>query len=432
MSQQDAVVVGGSVAGLLAAAALARSGQSVLVLERDAPPEAPIPRRGAPQGTQVHALLDSGRQAIESLLPGVFGEIEAAGGRRLDFGIGMRWYSAGHYRTRCQTPYIAQVQSRPLLEHHIRRRVAAMDNVTLLTGRACDGLVVEGRRIAGVRAGDTCYLADRVVLATGRGARPARWLEGVGIAPPPIRRVKIGIGYATGIFQLPPQWPADQGMLLTYGTRPDTRRHGLAFRVEGGRMMVTLMGYFGDHPPTDPAEFAAFARSLERPELGALVEAAAPIGRIRRYSCPEQIRYDFHRIRLPEGLLLVGDAVCGLDPVFGQGMSVAAQQAALLAERPAGRTAPLMRAFAAAADRAWLITSLEAARYQPESFPIPGVGLVHAWLDRINARSAHDGAVYRAFLAVVNLHRSAAWLLHPALIWRVLTGRSPQGRAISQ
>ncbi|MCB9741201.1 MAG: FAD-dependent monooxygenase [Alphaproteobacteria bacterium] len=426
MSEVDVIVVGGGVGGLLAARALADAGQRVLVLDRDLPPETPGVRRGVPQGTQVHALLDAGRLAIEGLLPGLFEELLADGGAVTDYGA-MRWYHAGHFKVRCETPYRMHVQTRPLLEHHVRRRVLGSEGVTVRHGVGVQGLELAQGRVLGVRlAGGELLRAPRVVCATGRGPQAIRWLEAAGLPTPPCRVIPLGVGYVTRFFNVPASWPADRDVLLLYGSRPHSTRHGLAFRVEGDRLQITLMGYAGDHPPTDLQGFRAWAASLERPELGELLQQVEPLGPAQRFTCPVQRRYDLHRVRLPEGLAVLGDAACALDPVFGQGMTVAALQAEVLGRLVAqGRfsTRAFQRAAARITDKAWLITSLEAQRYPegaaaPDGLPL--VGLLHRYLDRVYAASAYDAEVHRAFLAVMNLHAPATHLFRPAVLWRTL------------
>jgi 2-polyprenyl-6-methoxyphenol hydroxylase-like FAD-dependent oxidoreductase len=83
-TKSQTVVLGGSVAGLLAAAALAPRYDSIVVVERDLLPDAPVPRRGVPQASHVHGLLPSGQQAIEELLPGFTDRLVAAGAHRGD------------------------------------------------------------------------------------------------------------------------------------------------------------------------------------------------------------------------------------------------------------------------------------------------------------------------------------------------------------
>ena len=434
----DVIVVGASVTGLVAAAAAARAGRRVLLLDRDEPTDGPEARRTVPHARQIHALLDAGRLTLEELLPGIFDEIEADGGGRVDYGRGMRWYHSGAFKVVCDTPFRAQVQSRGMLEQHIRRRVCALDGVEVRYGTKITGLLGDARQVRGVltASGDE-LVADVVICATGRSALAQRWLEGIGVPAPPVKTVDLNLGYATRLFSLPAAWPEDRWMWVTYGTRPKTTRHGLAFRVEGDRVQIALAGYEGDLPPTDLEGFREFAAGLELPELGGLIDQCMPLDEGVRFSVPQQTRRAFHRVPMPRGVVVLGDAACALDPVFGQGMTVAALQAGCVGRelrRSTVDTRRLQRKTAAVSLRAWLITSVEAARYRPaaKQSGIPGVTLLHRWLDAVYAASAHDPGVHIGFLDVMNLHKPAAWLFHPrvvaGVVWSVarrLAGASP-------
>jgi flavin-dependent dehydrogenase len=427
----DAIVIGGSVAGLLVARALSSSAERVLVLDRDALPDAPEVRRCVGQGAQVHLLLDTGREAIEALLPGVFDEIEADGGLRINLGEAVSWYHAGHFKVRTPTAYDTPVQTRPLLEHHLRRRVAALDGITLRGGSQVSGLRVEGGAVRGVTLatdrGEAHIDAPIVIEASGRGSQAPRWLEAAGFSPPPATEVAIGLGYASRMYRKPRHASKDARLYLTYGTRSRTTRHGLLFEVEGDRWLVTLMGYHGDHPPTDADGFEAWLRTLEHPQLASVLRGAEPISEVRAFKAPAQVRRHYDRVRLPEGFAVVGDAACALDPVFGQGMSVAAITARALhayLRRSPFSSRVVSRLVAQSADRPWMLTSVEALRYAQAGHRA-GIGVMHAFLDRVGVACARDPVVYRAFLDVLHLHRPAAHLFRPDLLFRILR---PRGR----
>ena len=428
-----AVVVGGSIGGLLMARALASRVDKVTVIDRDTPPDSPKPRRGAGQTTQVHALLDSGREAMESLVPGLFAAVESDGGLRADVGEGMHWYHGGFFKIQAKMGTGINVQSRPLLEHHIRSMVGQDPKISLRYGVKCEGLVVEANTARGVRirneeGAEDVLSAEIVLLATGRGSQPVKWLEAVGVTPPREEVVPIGIGYAGCEFDGLSAVCTEQPILMLYGTRTKTRRHGLAFQVEGGKVLVTFMGYHGDHPPVDPEQWQAWAASLEAPELARALKTATPTSKVRPYRTPDQLRRHWHKCNLPEGVAVVGDAACALDPLFGQGMSVVALQAAALKgmlEKGAFSTRAAQAQVFQLSKRAWFITCAEASRY-PESRPhvsLPAPGVLHWFLDRVAAATSHDIAVYRAFIDVIFLRRDATWLMRPSMLWRIFRPR---------
>lgn len=462
-----AVVIGASIGGLLVARALADHVDEVIAIDRDTPPAEPGIRRGASQGGAAHLLLDSGRQAMERLLPGLFDELRAAGGNQADMGE-VCCYQSGHYKIRAQTGLSVAVQSRPFLEHHVRQRVSALEGVQLRYGLVCRGLVASGGRIRGVRVSESgrasesgvrssesgvmssesgvrshdsdvlsseisgsedaveeLLEADIVVIACGCGSQAVRWTEELGVPAPPTQTVNIGLGYASRLYENMPEVPNERPAIITYGVRPRAKVHGLAFGVEHGRVLVSGMGYHGEYPGREAESFEAWFNQLETQDIARNLAQATPVGEVHSFRIPKQFRRHWQRVSLPEGLAVVGDAACGLDPIFGQGMSVVALQAAALQEmlaRGPFKTRKVQKMVARKTDRPWLITAIEAARYG-ESAPdvrVPLVRFVQRFLDRVYAVSTHDRVVYRAFLDVIFLNRDATWLFRPSILARLL------------
>jgi 2-polyprenyl-6-methoxyphenol hydroxylase-like FAD-dependent oxidoreductase len=199
-------------AGLLAARALTDAYAQVTVIDRDQLPEAGTHRRGVPHGRHVHALLARGQQALEELLPGLTAELVAHGAPAGDVLGNGRWYLGGHRLRQAPTGLVALCASRPFLEGHVRARVRALPSRRLLDRCQVVGLAStpDGRRVTGVRVlrraggAEEVFGADLVVDATGRGSRTPIWLEALGSGRPPTEQVRIGLGYATRSYRLPP------------------------------------------------------------------------------------------------------------------------------------------------------------------------------------------------------------------------------------
>ena len=260
---ERAVVIGASMAGLLAAHVLADSYAQVTVIDRDELPEAPIHRRGVPHGRHLHALAARGQQALEELLPGLTAELVADGAPVGDLLDDARFYLSGHRLRQAHSGLMILCASRPLLEHHVRARVRARPNLRLLDRCDVVGLVTspDGRRVTGVRvlrradgSAEELLDADLVVDASGRSSRTPAWLEALGYPRPPKDEVRIGLGYATRTYRLPAAAIDGNLAILVAGT-PQHPRTGAMQRLEGDRWMVTLAGILGDHPPTDPDGF---------------------------------------------------------------------------------------------------------------------------------------------------------------------------------
>lgn len=336
---RHAVVMGASVAGLLATRVLAEHFDRVTVIERDAKPDTPRARKGVPQGNHVHNLLLRGMEILETLFPGFCEDARAAGAPLVDIGSEFVWYQ--HFACKLHVPksYRVLMMSRPLLESLIDRRIAGLPNVTLRDRIAVRSLDRDGSgAVRGVTLGDGTRLdADLTVDATGRGSQVPRWLEQAGHPPVPEAQVRIDLGYASRRYRR--EYTADGGTAIgdrwrasaVVPTAPETRG-GVLFPIEDDQWLLTLLGWVRDVPPADEDGFVAFLRSLPRPHLYETVAKCEPVSEIVVHRFPSNYRRYYERVSLPRRLLVVGDSVCSFNPGFGQGMTVAAMEVDAVAD----------------------------------------------------------------------------------------------------
>jgi 2-polyprenyl-6-methoxyphenol hydroxylase-like FAD-dependent oxidoreductase len=429
-----AVVVGGSMAGLLAARVLGETYASVTLVDRDVLADDASHRRGVPQARHAHGLLARGREALEELLPGLTDELVALGAPTFDLQDEVRWVNSGHLLRRAPSGLLGLGVSRPLLESRVRARVRALPDVVVLDGCDATGLEgsADGRRVTGVRllhrgadGGEQVLPADLVVDASGRGSRSPQWLVALGYPAPQVEEVHIGLVYATRSFR---RDPADVGGAVVGGTAANPRGGALVAQ-EDDRWIVTLAGMLGDTPPRDGAGFTAFAGSLVSPVLHELVDRAEPLSDVARFRTPSSRRRRYDRLtRFPDGYLVLGDAIASFDPVYGQGMTVAALEALRLRACLADGTADLARRFLRSAtsvvDDAWDIASAGDLRFPGvEGRHTPKVRAANAYLERLHVAAERDPVVGRAFLRVVNLLDRPSSLLAPGIAVRVLRGQ---------
>jgi 2-polyprenyl-6-methoxyphenol hydroxylase-like FAD-dependent oxidoreductase len=456
-----AVVLGGSLAGLLASVVLARHFDQVVIVERDDLAHLPDgPRRGVPQGRHSHGLLVSGSRAMEQLLPGLTDELVARGAIRTDLLHRAKWCFNGIEQARFDSGMIGLMVSRPLIEDAVRRRVLALPEVRLLAGYDITGLSFsdDRRRVLGARLASNqvasdhvdraaepliedddelggVVLGDLVVDATGRASRAATWLAELGYAAVPEEVVEAGMTYVTRRFHQR-AGVLDELDAEIVGADPSSSRSGVALRQEDGTWTVTIVGAFGERPPSELAAFQAYARSLPTQGLAEVATGCEPATEPLTYHYPSSrwLRWD-KLSRRPEGFTVIGDAVCSFNPVYGQGMSSAALQAVALEQALAGGLAGLparaAKGFAQVIATPWtLATGADRRHVSQPAKPLPE-RLLDRYLDRLLAVAPHDREVAMAFSQVLNLLAPPPSLLAPRIARRVLrpARRRPQSRA---
>jgi len=411
-----AVVLGGSVAGLLTASVLADSYHSVVVVERDVLASHPAHRRGVPHGRHAHGFLPSGLRLIEELLPGFAAGLVAQGALEGDILGNIRWYLNGGLLRQATTGLTAISASRPLIETEIRNAVRRRANVTVLDGYDIVGIATtpDRRRVVGARVtschgeGSRVLPADLVVDCSGRASRAPRWLTALGYAAPDEDVVGIDLSYATRVFAMPAEAFGDDLFVAT--TRfPGQRRSGIAQRLEGGRAMVTLAGVIGERPPVDLESFTAYARTLAVPDTYEIVLAGTPLDDPATFRCPTYVRRRFERLTdFPAGFLVVGDAACAFNPVYGQGMTVAAATATALRDRLRAPDSPDPLEFFATQSRLldapWALAAGADLALPGVTGPaLPPSPLTGEYLARLQRAAVDDAELAAAFIRVTSL-----------------------------
>ena len=438
--RHHAVVIGGSMTGLLAARVLSDHFEQVTIIERDRLIEEAEPRKGVPQGRHVHGWLARGVAIMSEYFPDLFPTL-AQDGAILVSMEDLRWNQLGVWMTPVRSPVKILFQSRPFLEQHVRDQLATRDNVRIMDACEVSQLCAHKDGITGVvlhyRSGEQheeALSADLVVDASGRGSRAPQWLNSLGYGNVQETSVKIDVGYATRIYRCPAQLPANWKALLIYGRPPDDKRGGVIFPIQGGYWMVTLIGSLRDYPPDDEAGFLEFARSLAQPDLYEAIKDAEPItpNAVYKY-CANRWRHYERMERLPEGFIIMGDAACSFNPVYGQGMSVAAVEAQSLdrclreQEKFAGNnswigfTSRFQQAIARDIKTPWLLSTGEDLRFPgAEGKRSLSIRLLNRYMQRVIELTASDPHMTATLLRVRNLLKPLSTLFRPHIILAVL------------
>jgi 2-polyprenyl-6-methoxyphenol hydroxylase-like FAD-dependent oxidoreductase len=435
---KQAVVIGAGMGGLTAAGALADCFDQIVVLERDILPSEPAYRAGTPQARHLHALLLSGQRALGELFPGFEQDLARAGAVALRVGLDVRVERPGYdpFPQR-DLGWFSYALSRPTIERTLRLRVESQPNTSLRQRCRVQEVLAspKGEAVIGVRfenskgASET-VAADLVVDASGRGAPTLGVLKSMGQPLPEETRIGIDLGYATCIFAIPDDAPTDWKGVMTFGQAPQNARGGLLLPLEGNRWMVTIGGRHGDVPPGDPEGFLNYAKALRTPTIYNAIRQAKRMDGVARYGFPESVRRHFEQLDFfPRGLLPIADAICRFNPVYGQGMSVAALEACLLRkllETPGASGDPigcLARTFFAEVqtliDTPWSVAVLDfvfpdTRGQRPADFETRlkfGIALTQL--------AAEDPTLHKLTAEVQNLLKPRSVYLDPALVKRV-------------
>ncbi|MEV5242568.1 FAD-dependent oxidoreductase [Streptomyces cinnamoneus] len=440
------VVIGGSLAGLLAAQALAGHAGTVTVVERDRYPDGPGHRSGVPQDRHTHVLLESGQQAMETLLPGILDDMREHGARRVGTpGDICQWQNGRWFRrTPASTHFLSA--SRGLTDWVVRRRVLAGSRIETVQGAEVTGLVGDARRVRGVRlrergaaAGrqeERVLEADLVVDASGRSSRAPAWLAAIGAEPPHEERLETGLAYSTRFYRAA-AGALDGAALGVYVVpNPEQPLGGLLLPLEDDRWIVTLSGLRGSEPPTDEDGFVDFTTRLPHPLLHDWLHKAEPVSAVHGFRGTANVRRRYDRPgRRPAGFLATGEALCAFNPVYGQGMSVAALSAVALRDaladpRRTPTTRRVQQALSAAARQAWDI-SAGADKNMPGAtgnvLRPRAVDRPADWyMKRLQERACGNPEVGAAFREVLSLTAPASTLFAPAVARAVLFGPEPE------
>jgi 2-polyprenyl-6-methoxyphenol hydroxylase-like FAD-dependent oxidoreductase len=440
-----AIVLGAGMAGLLAAQALSSHFRRVTIVERDSLPTTASNRPGVPQGDHLHVVLPAGQQAIDALLPGFADELVAAGAVTVDIPSDVLLLSAAGWIDRFPARHRLISATRALIEWCTRRRVLATPGVDVIDGAAIAGLIPgwDGRRVSGIHVDDpdgrsdsrAALRADLVVDATGRRSRLPEWLDRLGFERPKETRIDASMSYASRLYRRPPgdrDWKA----AFIQAKPPATGRMAVLIEVEADRLLLTVQGVAGDQPPHDETGFVDFVRSLRSPVIHETIRDAEPLSPIVGFADTVNRRRHYERLRRwPERLIAIGDSACSFNPVYGQGVAVAAMTAVRLDRALArrrrnldGLASAFRREVAGAGAAAWTIATTEDLRYPTTTGAKPTLTtrLQHGYVDRLMDAATTDEAALAAMTDVAYLVARPESLFTPRMIWRAFRPGSPR------
>lgn len=454
-----AVVIGGSIAGLLAARVLSDHFDQVTILDRDQFPDEPGFRSGVPQSRHIHVLLPRGRRLLENLLPGLSTALKDAGAGFVQWPRDVLWLTRAGWSERYDHDVDLGIlgANRDTIEWHIRQRVLAIDGIELVESRNVTGVLTDpkGVRITGVthvlrgagpdQSNEPEDLpADLVVDASGRNSRTPRWLAELGYEAPDESKVNSHVAYASRLYTKVGDPEQDWKMQFLQPSPPDDVRGGAMLQVDGSRWIVSLQGTDDVPPPTDDEGYLEFARSLRVPTFYEAIKDAEPLSPVYGYRRTENQLRRYDRLeRFPEQFVVIGDAACAFNPIYGQGMSIAALQATTLdtvlteQRRSSGNgdltgvSRRFRRAVASNIADAWLLATSDDLRYPKiegaeASF---STRMMHRYLDRAIRAATGDPQLNQVLTEVFTMMRRPKSLFRPNIVFRAMTGSGRQSGA---
>ena len=443
-SNRLAIVIGASMTGLMMARVLSDHFEQVTIVERDQLPEQVETRKGVPQGPHVHLLLAKGVAILNELFPGLFEVLTQNGALQLT-PTDISSCTSGMWNTRFPSSIQLYSQSRPFLEQSMRNLLTTRSNVRLLEACEVTQLLAteDSSRVTGVslsyRSGEQRkgelkeeLIADLVVDASGRRSRAPRWLVSLGYPQVEETSMKLNVGYATRIYRRSSHHPLDWKVLVIGPIPPNNRRAGTISLIEGDHWTVSLVSYQCDYLP-DEDSFLDYARGLSQPDIYEAIKEAEPLTPVLTYKYSANRWRHYERMsRFPEGFVILGDAACSFNPVYAQGMTVAALEAKVLdahlrqysqsTDKPKNDFAQqLQRAIAKVVEWPWQMAMGADLPY------LGGQGrqawtmrLIEWYIQRVMQLTTSNPLVAERFYQVSNLLKPPMVLLDPRLAWAVL------------
>ncbi|WP_405163327.1 FAD-dependent oxidoreductase [Nocardia sp. NBC_01499] len=451
--RNTAVVIGGGIAGLLSARALSEHYGEVVVLDRDEQPGEGVQRRGVPQSFHLHQMLPCGEQILERLFPGFLDDVLRLGAFPLTDAV-LKW--TNRYGTMTMpAPERGAFYSRGLVEQAIRERVRSIANVRFGYEQTVVDLcaTADRTRVTGVkcRYGSqpeyaTTVPADLVVDASGRSSKLPQWLSVLGYPAPPDEVVTSGIGYSTRYYRVPNRADVAALLVIENDCTAGNPAGGVLKRIEGDVWSACLSGIGGQYPPTGVAGFERGLTELISPAIAEALRAAEPLTAPRGFRVPVCVRRHYEQLRRwPAGLLVLGDALSTVDPIYGQGMTVAAIQAESIATCLREQDGPCFERDALAAIQrashpAWWLSALEDLRWpgveHTGGAPFKNIALLHKYFDLALERMTQQftsgttgfDPTFLSYFAMTGLLVAPSEVVNATMLNALLSGESTEAQ----
>ncbi len=433
---ENAIVIGGGIAGLLAARVLFTHFKQVTILEKDVYSNKPGPRNGIPQSSHIHILLMKGKQILTELFPKLEANLIAKGAHKIDLLADVKYHLATGVAMRFKSGMDTIACTRPLLEYEIRNELLAQSqNIKIIDNFRVVNLIKNpgGNKIVGVKAisnnAAQDFYGELIVDASGRKSEAIQWLEKMGFGRPKEIRINSFIGYATRKYKFPENLDLDWKSFIVPTNPPTNPRMAVIYPVEDNDIMVGLLGIGKTYPPTNAEGFLEFAKQIGIDEVKKTIENSEPVSSIFGYREAGSRKYLFEKMKAwPENFITLGDSVCAFNPIYGQGISVAAMCAKTLGEclKSDGKIKTLEKGFAKRFQKRiakvnsfpWLLGTSEDLRWATTEGPSPNLitKLMQKYVNEVMLLGPQSAIATRTFFTVLHMMKSPLVLFHPRVI----------------
>lgn len=443
-SSNHAIVIGGSMAGLLAARVLADYFDQVTIVDRDRFPEQPSTRKGVPQSGHAHVLLLRGQEILEEFFPGLEAELAAADAPFVDWIADCQMLGMKGWELRFPSDLVTRTCSRNLLEWTVRQRLANYSNIEFLQDSLVTELLSNKKRntVTGVRiklnhkSEIKEIFANLVIDASGRRSNATKWLQALGYSAPQETSVNSFVGYASRVYQQPTNHQIDWKGLIIWQRPPEDSKGGMIYPVEKNRWIVTLTGAEKDYPPTDQDGFLEFARQMRSPALYEAIKNAQPISEIYSYRATENLFRHYEKLsQWPEQFCIIGDAVCTFNPIYGQGMTVCALSALTFQQclqkqyqnysdqNLTGFSQHFQKELVKVYEIPWMMATSEDFRWRTTEGGQPNmtIKIMHWYLDQIKLLTVNHPEIWKTFIEVLHMIKPPSALFKTSILLSVLS-----------
>lgn len=399
-----AVVLGGGFAGLLASVALRDHFDEVITLESDWYPDAPVQRRGVPQSSHAHLMVEGCAWAVEELLPGFIDALLSYGAQRVSLTEQALIQSQMGWFRRFQLGAFVISCGRSLLDYVLRE----VSSVAVLQGTRAEGLTGDRTRVTGVliRRHDNAreaIAADLVVDAMGRQSNAIQWLARLNQRTVREEVVDSGLASSSRLYEIPKELIGDLPAIIIQPQIGEfaSERGGTVFPVENHRFIATLIGPKASPPPAHETDFLDYAKSVGHTLVGELMAASIPVEPVRAYRNLTSRRRYLELATLPCGFLAVGDALVAVAPSNSHGMANAALGVCRLQQdlSRSGIHVDLQAGVAEAAETGWqMATERHVRRVASARFDLPTkTSLEDSIAERIKAATPRSSKLASEF-----------------------------------